>query len=108
MHALQPIQNKPINITNIIKVTVNEVTIDSRYIITRQRAKAAAIKEDVSNISTKEPIEYEFGGVFGAFIMHFASPLGTLFLLLASIKADWSLSKVSIYAAVKYLVVESK
>ena len=64
--------------------------------VTRQRAKVSATKEEISSLlTTTEPVEYEFGGVFGSFIMYFASPVGALFLILTSIKANWSISEVS-------------
>ena len=69
--------------------------IDSRYMVTRQRAKVEALKDEISSLHSSEPVEHEFGGVFGAFIMYFAVPIGALLMLLVSIKADWSVSKVS-------------
>ena len=79
--------------TRTVKSTV---VPETRPMITRQKARAASAVEEAAKIKLDDHIGYEFGGVFGAFLMYFSLPM-SLGMLLVITKANWSVSKVNRY-----------
>ena len=64
--------------------------------MTRRRTKSinSALAEDEVQCSSQLLHEYEYGGVFGTFMIYLVSPVLYLVMLLICTKADWSISKV--------------